>query len=154
MQNNNNTVKTVRLNKDGYIKKTESYQETLKEEDIIKLLEDYIEVDNDDIGKIPLNTHLRYFVIKETQNGQQKLFRMGGILSNKDNCEEYIILSNGKNSWSVQTKTSLIYRKMTLDEIKDNLNNIILDKDNTIKKYKKEIKRLRDLLTQHNISYK
>ena len=29
---NNNTVKTVRLNKDGYVKKNESYQETLKEE--------------------------------------------------------------------------------------------------------------------------
>ncbi len=150
----NNTVKTVRLNKDGYVKKQESYQETLKEEDIIKLLEDYIEVDNDEISKIPLHTHLRYFVIKDTPNGQQKLFRMGGLLSNKDNCEEYIILSNGKNSWSVQIKNSIIYRKMTVDEIKENLNNIILEKDNTIKKYKKEIKRLRDVLTQHNISYK
>ena len=151
MQNNN---KTIRLNKDGYVKKNETYQETLKEEDIIKLLEDYKEIDNEDIGKIPLNTHLRYFVLKDTQNGQQKLFRMGGILSNKDNCDDYIILSNGKNSWSVQTKKSIIYRKMTLDEIKEELNNIILDKDNIIKKYKKEIKRLRDLLTQNNINYK
>ena len=161
-----NTQKTIRLNggdKNKYVKQindykptndTKTFQETLQEDDIAVLLQDYIEVEYDDLVKIPMNTHLRYFNIKQTPNGEQKLFRMGGTLVNKDNPQEYLVVSNGKHSWSIQVKNAIIYRKLTNDEIKEEYKNIISQKDNEIKKYKKEIKRLRSLLKDHNIEYK
>jgi hypothetical protein len=153
-----NTQKTIRLNGgDKYVKPTndsKTFQESLQEDDINVLLQDYIEVDFDDLVKIPMNTHLRYFNIKQTPNGEQKLFRMGGTLVNKDNPQEYLVVSNGKHSWSIQVKNAIIYRKLTNDEIKEEYKNIISQKDNEIKKYKKEIKRLRSLLKDHNIDYK
>jgi len=157
MQNNN--YKTVRLNgkggsKDNYIKPDKTFQDTLQEDDINVLLEDYIEVEYEDLVKIPMNTHIRYFIIKQTDKGEQKLFRMGGNLVNKDNPQEYLVLSNGKHSWSIQIKNSIIYRKLTNDEIKEEYKNIISSKDNDIKKYKKEIKRLRNILKDNNIEYK
>jgi hypothetical protein len=161
-----NTQKTIRLNgkgvltpneKDNYVKPStdiKTFQQSLQEDDITVLLEDYIEVEYDDLVKIPMNTHLRYFIIKQTQNGEQKLFRMGGNLVNKDNPQEYLVVSNGKHSWSIQVKNAIIYRKLTNDEIKEEYKNIISQKDNEIKKYRKEIKRLRLLLSENNIDYK
>ncbi len=178
--------KTIRLTKTGnkpVDENNKTFQETLNEEDVDKLLEDYKEIDNDELCHVPLNTHLRYHTIKQLENGQvKKLFRMGGLLSNKDNCSEYVILSNGKNSWSVQTKTSIFYRKMKLEEIKEEYEQLLDEKDEeinklkkiinklktiennqnsenqedlqeTLKKYKKEIRRLRDILKENNINY-
>ena len=158
MQSTNNIQKTIRLNGGDKYNKTsidgKTFQESLKEDDIQVLLEDYVVVNYDDLVKIPMNTHLRYFIIKETQNGEEKLFRMGGNLVNKDNPQEYLVISNGKHSWSIQVKNAIIYRKLTNDEIKEEYKNLISLKDNEIKKYRKEIKRLRTLLKNHNIDYK
>ena len=136
-------IKTIRLT--STIRPTKTFQEKLTNENIEQLLEDYIEVDQDQLFKIPINSHLRYYTIKELPNGsREKLFRMGGQLMNKDNCNEYVILSNGKNSWSVQTKTSIIYRKLKIDELKDNFEQQIKDKNNTINKLKKQIDNLKN----------
>ena len=42
---------------------------------------------------------------------------------NKDNYDKYIILTNRKFSWSVNTKESILYRKMTDEEISKNVDN-------------------------------
>lgn len=179
----NNSIKTIRLSKTNKPSTNKTFQEQLTNEEIEELLEDYKEVDNDEINSIPLNSHLRYYTLKNENGNIKKLFRMGGFLSNKDNSSEYIILTNNKNSWSVQIKNSIIYRKMNLQEIKDEYEEIIDDKDEEIEnlkksinkiisekdlvidteiknelkselsKYKKEIKRLRNILKDNNILY-
>ena len=176
-------TKTIRLTKNSnkpVNQNNKTFQETLTEEDIEKQLEDYVEVETDEICKIPINSHLRYFTLKQMPNGTfKKLFRMGGFLSNKDNCSEYVILANGKLSWSVQTKSTIFYRKMKLSEIKEEYEELITEKNEEIekykkvieklknnnnneneeelknenKKYKKEIRRLRDILKENNIDY-
>lgn len=149
-----NNGKIIPSNNDNYIKPDKTFQDTLQEDDINVLLEDYKIVEYDDLVKIPMNTHLRYFIIKQTPNGEQKFFRMGGNLVNKDNPQEYLVVSNGKHSWSIQVKNAIIYRKLTIDEIKEEYKDLISQKDNEIKKYRKEIKRLRLLLSENNINYK
>ena len=80
-------------------------QESLSPDEIKKMLIEYILVD--DIDKVPLGTHIRYF---SEQNGK-KMFRLGGNLTKID--IEYIVLSNGKVTWSVQKATSTFFKKMS-----------------------------------------
>ena len=49
----------------------------------------------------------------------KRLFRMGGFLSKKDENNQYVVLSNGKKTWTAQVATSVFYRKLTIDEIKE-----------------------------------
>ena len=102
----------------------------------------------DDISKVSLGNHMRYFITsidKKTGNVTRK-FRLGGVLANKDNADKYIILSNGTFSWSVQVNTAIFFKKMTIDEIKEEYEDIIHDKNLEIKQLKKEIKLLKKQL--------
>ena len=61
-----------------------------------KKLQGYVEVDN--IDHVPERTHVRYFVYDTKR--QAWMFRTGGIIRLKH--PDYVILSNGRVSWSVQ----------------------------------------------------
>lgn len=114
---------------------------------ILEKLKDYEEVD--DITKVPLNTHIRYIVF---QNGKSK-FRLGGFL--KIIKDEYLVLSNGKVTWSVQryarnTKGKIIHKtrffKIITNQEKE-IRKKIKDKK-TIEKQNREIKKLKKLVLQ------
>ena len=92
--------------------------------EILEKLEGYTQVDN--IGDVPLNTHIRYFTIN---NDGSRTFRFGGFLSSKDNADTYIILSSGKTTWSVQTSGTTFFRKLNHDEEIDNYKKKLADKD-------------------------
>lgn len=116
-----------RLGKDNYDKKTLSATDKLSPDDIQDLLEDYNEAN---ITTIPINTHIRYF---QKINGKPK-FRMGGFLSNNSGLPKYVVLNNGKKSWSVQIKEGTIfYQKMTLNEIKNEYEERIDELEDKIK---------------------
>ena len=128
--NKQNSV-TKRLSRDtSYKKTTKTYQEKLSPDEIKKKLEEYKQVD--DIKEVPLNSHLRYFSIN-TKTGK-KQFRLGGFLTkiNKD----YVILSNGSLSWSVQINSTVFFQKMTFSELKNELTEKIS------LKYEKKINKL------------
>jgi hypothetical protein len=121
-------------NNDGE-KKT--FTENLTKEEINEKLEDYKLVD--DISKVPLGTHLRYFVEK---NGQ-KLFRMGGNLKRNLDLPKFIILENATGvQWTVQVKDTTFYKKMSIKEIKEEYDLIISDLHDKIKKLKAKVKEL------------
>lgn len=61
-----------------------------------KKLQGYVEVEN--IDHVPERTHVRYFVYDTTRH--KWLFRTGGVIRLKH--QDYVILSNGRVSWSVQ----------------------------------------------------
>lgn len=120
-----------------------TFQETLSNEQIKKYLNDYKKVD--DISKIGISTHLRYFTLDPKTNKQ--LFRLGGYLNKFGDNGEYIILSNGDLSWSVQIKNSIFYKKMTDQELKEELKQEILTETqetiiNELDELKKEYKNL------------
>ena len=115
-----------RISKDDYKRPKHTIQDKMTEEEIDEKLEDYIEIE--DIFKVPLNSHIRYYTLIPGKDGEiKKAFRLGGQLKNKDNADKYIILSNGKVTWTVQMETSILYRKMTIEEIKEDYENIIKD---------------------------
>lgn len=119
-----------------------TYQEKLSAEEIQEKLQGYIKVDN--IAEVPLNTHIRYFTTKS--DGTQ-VFRTGGFLDNKNESDKYIMLSNGKNKWSVQVKNTVFFRKMSHKEEIETLHSYyqkkIEEKDLTIDKLKKYIKKIK-----------
>nr|QFG73983.1 MAG: hypothetical protein [Megaviridae environmental sample] len=133
-----------RLSNDTQYKRPErTYQQKLTEDDIKEKLADYERVE--DITKIPINTHIRYFAYLQDDENPKKLkraFRMGGFLKNKDNCEKYIILSNGSKSWSVNSEKSILYRKLKPNEIMDKNERKIR------KKFEKEINQLKQQLSE------
>jgi hypothetical protein len=121
-----------------YKRPIRTFQEQLSGEDIMKKLQGYERVDN--ISEIPLNTHMRYF--KTNPDGTQ-IFRTGGFLYNKQDSEKFIILTNWKNTWSVQIKDTVFFKKMSH---KDEINAIhelyraqLEEKDIVIEKLKKYI---------------
>ena len=130
--------------KDGYIRPKKTMQDKLTATEIKEKLEDYVEVD--DIDSVPLNTHIRYFTKVKKDGKTKKLFRMGGFLKNKTNSTKYVILTNGRASWSVQIKDSIFFRKLNMDEMKEQYEDEIEDLQDEVKKLKKENKKLKETI--------
>lgn len=116
-----------------------TYQEQLTAEEIEQKLQGYEQVD--DIAEVPLNTHLRYFVVQP--DGSQ-VFRTGGFLHNKNNADTYVMLSNGKNIWSVQVANAIFFQKLSQKKEIEKLHKLykkkLAEKDAIIKKLKDYIK--------------
>jgi len=130
---------TKRLSRDTNYKKTnKTYQDNLSPDEIKKKLEEYKQVE--DIDKVNLNSHLRYFSLNPKTGKKQ--FRLGGFLTKID--KEYVILSNGSLSWSVQKKSSVFFVKMNFTDLKEEL----IEKIS--RKYEKKIEKL----TEENILLK
>ena len=122
--------------KNGFERPEITYTDQLSKEEIQDKLADYSKVE--DIYKVPLGVHLRYFVKKDGQ----MLFRMGGQLFKNNGLPEYVILKSGTNAqWSVQVKDTVFYRKMTLDEIKKEYEDIIKKKNEKIQALKEKLKK-------------
>lgn len=139
--------RTKRLNyKDG----NKSYQDSLSPAEIKKKLEEYKQVD--EIDDINIGTHLRYFTFNPSTG--QKQFRLGGFLSKLD--KDYVVMNNGELSWSVQKDKTVFFKKLSFNDLKEEMIEKISKKyekkitdlteenlklKNTLKSIKKEIKK-------------
>lgn len=140
---------TKRLSRDtGYQKAEKTFQQSMTNEEISKKLMDYIKVENNsDVLKIPLNTHIRYFALNP-KTGKLE-FRLGGNLTKIGDNLEYVILSNGNFSWSVQLKNTIFYKKQNITEIKEQIENEVTTKMNEdMKILAKENKELKKIIKQ------
>ena len=126
--------------------KKKSSKNKLSIEEIKEKLKEYTRID--DISKVNIGTHLRYFTIESNGN---KLFRLGGFLNKVNLKDGYVVLGNNKITWSVQIKTSIFYKKMNYRELKKKIEKIKskylkkiqeLEKENdNLKKVLKRLKR-------------
>lgn len=103
----------------NYKRPEKTYQESLTTDQIKEKLKDYVKVD--DLSKVPINSHVRYFIYQEDPQTHKakRLFRLGGRLIKKDNHDKYVVLSNGKQSWSVNTSNSVFFRQLRTEEVHD-----------------------------------
>jgi hypothetical protein len=139
---------TKRLTRDkNYKRENETYQESLSDIDIAKKLEDYSRVKPSEVYKIPIGTHIRYFTINPKTG--EKQFRLGGNLTKFGENGEYIVCSNGTFSWSVQLSNSIIYKKLSIAELKENTKkNIIDDSKKEMAELIKENKELKKMIKE------
>lgn len=125
----------------------ETYQSKLTKKNIDTYLEGYVRIEANKLTQLPLNTHIRYFVVNPKNNSKQ--FRLGGFITKIGDNNEYIIVSNGNFSWSVQLANTIFYRKLKLDEYKEQ---ICSEVDDSIKKkldsLVKENKELKDIIKE------
>ena len=128
--------KTSRLGYDNYIRPTKTFTDSLTKDDIKEKLENYKKVD--DVSKIPIGSHVRYIVNKDGKH----LFRMGGQLVQINGLPDYVLLSNGKNSWSVQVAGTIFFQKKTEKEVVQEYLSIIEEKDKEIEAKNQQIKEL------------
>ena len=80
---------------------------------------------------------------------------MGGTIIKIDYDKKYMVLSNGKISWSVQiNNTNIFYRKMTTQEVKDFYENELNNMEEDVKKYKSIIDKFKikqkELITEND----
>tara|TARA_B110000208_G_C11787420_1_gene436089 strand:+ start:22 stop:522 length:501 start_codon:yes stop_codon:yes gene_type:complete len=125
-------------NNDKYVRPKQTFQDKLTPKQIQELLLDYVEVK--DISTVDLNTHIRYFSI---QDDGKKLFRTGGFLVNKKEVDKYVILSNNKQNWSVNTKKSIFFKKLSSIENKQMQNDEVEELKQVIKKLYNENNKLK-----------
>lgn len=145
---------TKRLTRDTqYFRPSQTYQETLTNQDIKDKLKDYKKVV--DIKTVSLGTHIRYFSVDSKT--KEKTFRLGGSLTKIDPEGKYVVLSNGTVSWSVQIPHAIFFQKLSETELKDELKKEIKKEMMTethspnedVEILKKEIKNLKLKLEQH-----
>ena len=138
----NNFGGTKRLTSDTeYTKKGKSLQQSLSPNEIKEKLQEYVQLDN--IDETPLNSHIRYFTVDKKSGKKQ--FRLGGFLTKNEN--EYVVLSNGKLSWSVQKNNSIFFKKMAYDDLKQELIEKISNKfEKKINSLEKENEALKNTL--------
>ncbi len=94
--------------------------------------------------------HVRYYMIVKKKVGrttnEQKIFRMGGQIIKIDYEQKYLVLTNGKISWSVQINdTTIFYRKMTIQEIKDFYENEISNMEMELNKLRAANDKLKNM---------
>jgi len=120
-----------------------SYQSCLTKDEIRNKLDDYERVNN--IFSVNKDTHIRYFI----KEGDDYKFRMGGLLYYKCENDGYVVLNNGRHTWTVQVKDTQFFKLLNKTEIKEKLKNQfqkelekkdkkIRDLNNTIKDLKKK----------------
>ncbi len=135
----NNDIEDSTYVRNGYIRPKTTMTDQLTKEQIQEKLEDYRRVD--DIYKVPLGTHLRYF-IKDKDGGESK-FRMGGQLYNNKGLPKYVILKGVNAQWSVQIADTIFWAKLPQSEIKKEYEEIIDElqqKNNLLKEKNKKLK--------------
>lgn len=155
MSNSNSdseTKKLTRLSEVRYRKTGNEVQSNLTQEDINLLLEEYEEV-NDVTTELKTGIHIRYYSLvkdkdKKKRGDFKKLFRLGGTIIKIDPEFKYVVLTNGKLSWCVQLENTIIYKKMSIKDIKDFYENELDVKDDIIKRKDKKIGKLKEIVEQ------
>jgi hypothetical protein len=141
--NNKKKNKPNKLSESKYDRPILTFTDKLSKKEIESLLLDYEQVDK--LDNIPIGTHIRYF---EKKDGELK-FRTGGILAIKTGLPEYCILKNGKLSWSVQTKTSIFFRRITIKEVKKEYETKLIQKENELNELRSLIRILKKKLKKY-----
>jgi hypothetical protein len=136
---------TSRLTEDDYVRPTLTYQDRLTRDEIEALLEDYIEIKSlDEFYKLPAKTQIRYF----TNQDNKMKFRLGGQLHNLVGMPKYVVLvNNKKQTWCVQCENTRFFRRLRLQEIKDEYEEII---DELEKKEIVYVKKIKELLIENH----
>lgn len=133
-----------RLGNDDYERPKQTLQEKMSDVEVGEKLRDYVKVES--IMDIDVGTHVRYF---KNENGEMK-FRLGGNIIKKDTEGRYVVLSNGKASWSASTNACIFYRKLTLADLREIHNREKKEYEEAIIQYKQKV----NLLKKELVKYK
>ena len=110
-----------------YVGPKKTLTQQLTSDEIKDLLDGYKQVS---FNELKLFHHIRYYHKDKKTNEVQ--FKMGGTIIKINEEKQYIVLSSGSLSWSVQKENTIFYQVVPLSEIKIELEN----------KYKDEMQKI------------
>jgi hypothetical protein len=141
-------MSSKKITDDNYKRPAKTYTDRLDDDDIEDKLSDYVKVD--DIMTVNTHAHLRYFTLElDKKSGTMKrLFRMGGFLAKKDENKQYVVLTNGRMTWTVQIANTVFYRRLTVKEIKEEYEQEVGKLQLVNKKLLKQNQKLKDKLKE------
>lgn len=127
--------------------KNKRYEYTDKE--INAMIDDYVEVPKEEYNTLTRGTHIRYFREVVDENGnKKKQFNSGGIITYIDKEYRYVYLTGFKSRWPVQLNDQIIILKLiTLDELRDEYEELLDDYEREIVELKKINRKLYKKLT-------
>ena len=135
MSSNNKSNRLGNID-DVFIRPKKTVQDKLTPNEIKNLLGGYVEIKT--ARDLPRNTHIRYFSIMDDG---KRVFRTGGYLINNKEYEKYIVLSNGNKTWSVNTQKSILFKKLSTEDITEVHDYEVSELKQIIKKlYKENVK--------------
>lgn len=142
-----------RISETTYIRPILTYTDKLSKEQVKELLVDYEQIKSlEELKNINCGTHLRYFEFKD----KELKFRTGGILTVSNGIPDYLILSSGKLSWSVQINKCIFFKRITIKQVREEYDKKIHSDAATInglqrllKDADKKIKNLRTRLSKY-----
>jgi polyhydroxyalkanoate synthesis regulator phasin len=103
----------------------------LSPEQIKKRMENYERVEENNFHKLYRGQKIKYFEF--IQNENKFRYRPGGsLVANKS--PDYIVLTNGKQNWSVQLEKSIIFKERNISEIISKYEDLIVLRDGEIMK--------------------
>ena len=144
----NNTNEVILNIKYKMIQTSEYKYIEYKDDEVVithDVLEEYEEV-NDVTTELRTGINIRYYSLvkdKKKKGEFKKLFRLGGNIIKIDPDFKYVVLTNGKLSWCVQLDNTIIYKKMSIKDIKDFYENELDVKDDIIKRKDNKIGKLK-----------
>jgi hypothetical protein len=156
-----------RLVADGYKRPKKTYTDTLQsEEEILKKLQGYEEVEEENVDNIPIGSFIRY--IKYDFNTDSERFVTGGELLRIN--PEYLLLK-GKNNGSfcaqryAKKGSKIIYKtrffkllssqeklESELKETQENAANLLAKYEDVIKEQQEEIEKLKRIIKKYSSS--
>jgi hypothetical protein len=105
-----------KISETKYVRPILTYTDKLSKEQVKELLVDYEQIKSlEQLKNIPSGTHLRYFEYKD----KELKFRTGGILTVTNGIPDYLILSSGKISWSVQVNKCIFFKRITIKQVRE-----------------------------------
>jgi len=113
-----------------YIQPMLTFSDRLTNDEIAIFLEDYKRLST--IYDLKVGLFVRYFIQSPT-NINSLLFRTGGEIMSVSNLPEYITLKSGCTLWNVNIKNTIIFVKMSNDELKKEFADILFEKNERIK---------------------
>ena len=135
---------TKKISETKYKRPIITYTDKLSKQQIKELLIDYEQIKSlEELQNISSGTHLRYF---EKKNNELK-FRTGGILT-VSGFPEYLILSSGQVSWSVQIKKCIFFKRITIKQVKAEYNKLLHENVAIIKGLQTTIREQSSLIKQ------
>jgi hypothetical protein len=118
-----------KISETKYVRPPLTYTDKLSKQQVKELLIDYEQIKSlDDLNKVVQGTHLRYFEYKDNE----LKFRTGGILT-ISGFPDYLIMSSGKVSWSVQINKCIFFKRITIKQVREEFRKKLIDDDATIK---------------------
>lgn len=132
-----------RLSNDNYERPKQTMQDKMTDQEKAEKLRNYTKAGT--IMDVDIGTHVRYFT---NIDGDMK-YRSGGNLVKKDTQGRFVVLSNGRASWSVQTGSSIFYRELSIDDVREGHKREIQDYETKLAQYKTTIKSLKKELVKY-----